>query len=69
MTTMNDVARAADVSIATVSHVINGTRFVSPERAERVLAAMREFDYTPDADFNALRPTFERMLGTLKLTQ
>jgi hypothetical protein len=23
----------------------------------------------PDADFNALRPTFERMLGTLKMTQ
>jgi hypothetical protein len=23
----------------------------------------------PDADFNALRPTFERMLGTLKLTR
>jgi hypothetical protein len=22
----------------------------------------------PDADFNALRPTYERMLGTLKLT-
>lgn len=55
MTTMNDVARVADVSIATVSHVINGTRFVSPERAERVLAAMRELDYTPDATARSLR--------------
>ena len=27
MATMNDVAKAANVSIATVSHVINGTRF------------------------------------------
>jgi LacI family transcriptional regulator len=55
MATMNDVARVADVSIATVSHVINGTRFVSPERVERVHAAMRELDYTPDATARSLR--------------
>src|SRR3954447_16532322 len=55
MTTMNDVARVADVSIATVSHVINGTRFVSPERVERVHAAMVELDYTPDATARSLR--------------
>jgi LacI family transcriptional regulator len=55
MATMHDVARVADVSIATVSHVINGTRFVSPERADRVHAAMRELDYTPDATARGLR--------------
>src|SRR3954466_12097802 len=55
MATMNDVARAADVSIATVSHVINGTRFVSPERVERVHAAMLDLDYTPDATARSLR--------------
>src|SRR4051794_30445741 len=55
MATMNDVARAADVSIATVSHVINGTRFVSPERVERVHAAMSELEYTPDATARSLR--------------
>src|SRR4051794_3963301 len=55
MTTMNDVARVAEVSIATVSHVINGTRFVSPQRIERVHAAMRDLDYTPDATARSLR--------------
>jgi LacI family transcriptional regulator len=55
MATMNDVARVADVSIATVSHVINGTRFVSPERVDRVHAAMRKLDYTPDATARSLR--------------
>jgi DNA-binding LacI/PurR family transcriptional regulator len=55
MATMNDVARVAQVSIATVSHVINGTRFVSPERVERVQSAMRELDYTPDATARSLR--------------
>jgi LacI family transcriptional regulator len=52
---MNDVARVAQVSIATVSHVINGTRFVSPERIERVHAAMEALDYTPDATARSLR--------------
>jgi LacI family transcriptional regulator len=52
---MNDVARVANVSIATVSHVINGTRFVSAERAERVQTAMQELGYTPDATARSLR--------------
>jgi LacI family transcriptional regulator len=55
MATMNDVARHANVSIATVSHVINGTRFVSAERVERVHTAMRELGYTPDATARSLR--------------
>src|SRR3954471_440417 len=55
MATMNDVARVAQVSIATVSHVINGTRFLSPERIERVHAAMEALDYTPDATARSLR--------------
>lgn len=55
MATMNDVARLAEVSIATVSHVINGTRFVSAERVERVHAAMQQLGYTPDATARSLR--------------
>jgi LacI family transcriptional regulator, galactose operon repressor len=55
MATMNDVARVANVSIATVSHVINGTRFVSPERVAAVQIAMRELGYTPDATARSLR--------------
>jgi LacI family transcriptional regulator len=65
MATMNDVARVADVSIATVSHVINGTRFVSPERVDRVQAAMRELDYTPDATARSLRMGRTHTIGVV----
>ncbi|MGP3963939.1 LacI family DNA-binding transcriptional regulator [Nonomuraea sp. 3N208] len=45
MAAMADVARQAGVSISTVSHVINGTRFVAEETRQRVLAAVEETGY------------------------
>lgn len=44
---MKDVAERAKVSTATVSHVINQTRFVSEETRARVLQAMRSWIITP----------------------
>ena len=38
---IKDVARLAKVSIATVSHVLNGTRHVNPETEARVRAAVQ----------------------------
>src|SRR5438067_13786651 len=44
--TMRDVARAAGVSLATVSYVVNGgPRPVSPRSRRRVLAAIEELGY------------------------
>ncbi len=55
--TAKDVARAAGVSQATVSYVINDTphQRISPETRERVLAAIAELGYTPSAAARALR--------------
>jgi LacI family transcriptional regulator len=47
MATMEDVARAADVSLSTVSHVLNGTRKVSPKTVAAVNAAMQQIGYVP----------------------
>jgi len=43
--TIRDVAKTANVSIATVSHVINHTRFVSPDLVERVNKAITDTGY------------------------
>ncbi len=43
--TIKDVAKIAGVSIATVSHVINKTRFVSPQLIDRIEAAMVQTGY------------------------
>src|SRR4051794_40134944 len=46
---MKDVADRCGVAESTVSHVINGTRFVSPRMREKVLEAMRELNYHGNA--------------------
>ncbi|WP_232549348.1 LacI family DNA-binding transcriptional regulator [Propioniciclava soli] len=46
--TLQDVARLAGVSRATVSRVVNGGSLVSPETAETVNAAVRELGYQPN---------------------
>ena len=43
--TINDIAKIAGVSIATVSHVINKTRYVSPELCERVNEVIKQTGY------------------------
>ena len=45
--TITDVAKYAFVSKTTVSHVLNGTRFVAPETKQRVLEAINELGYRP----------------------
>ena len=43
--TIHDVAKNAGVSVATVSHVINGTHYVSPELADRVYQSISKLNY------------------------
>jgi LacI family transcriptional regulator len=45
MVTMTEVARAAGVSVSTVSHIVNGTRLVAPGTREQVQRAMRLLGY------------------------
>lgn len=63
LVTIRDVAQRAGVSTSTVSHVINGTRFVSPELAERVREAMAELRYQPNALARSLRRRETLTLG------
>jgi LacI family transcriptional regulator len=58
-----DVARQAGVSIATVSHVINGTRFVSDETRQKVLEAIDALNYRPNAVARGLATNYTRKIG------
>ncbi len=63
MTTIREVAEVAGVSYATVSHVINNTRVVSPETRQRVLNAMAELNYRPNALARSLRQGKTNTIG------
>jgi LacI family transcriptional regulator len=62
---MQDVARLAEVSIATVSAVINKTAVVSSKRAERVRKAMEALDYHPDHIARSLKTGKTQTIGII----
>lgn len=55
MSTIKDIAKAARVSTATVSAVVNSSAYVSPELRIRVEKAVRELDYQPSRAARTLR--------------
>ncbi|WKE72308.1 LacI family DNA-binding transcriptional regulator [Streptomyces sp. WP-1] len=63
MATMADVARSAGVSVATVSHVLNGTRPVSPGTRRAVLDAVDVLGYTPNTLARSLVTARTRSIG------
>ena len=63
MATIQDVADRAGVSIATVSHVLNNTRFVSDETRAVVLEAIQELNYHPSAAARSLSSRKTQTVG------
>ena len=62
---LRDVAQLAGVSTATVSHVINGTRYVEPQTAERVRAAIDQLHYVNNGWAKMLRSEKSDIIGML----
>jgi LacI family transcriptional regulator len=57
------VANRAGISVATVSHVLNGTRHVKKDTRERVLAAVNELGYAGHSIARSLRRGRTAILG------
>jgi LacI family transcriptional regulator len=62
-TTMRDVARAAAVSITTVSRVINGDPYVAEETSQRVRDAIARLDYRINPMARSLRTGSDEAVG------
>ncbi|HEU4704720.1 MAG TPA: LacI family DNA-binding transcriptional regulator [Sphingomicrobium sp.] len=63
--TIRDVARAADVSVATVSRTLNGIDKVAGITRERVLRIVHELDYVPHSGARALSTRRTDTIGVL----
>ncbi len=64
-TTILDVARAAGVSTATVSHSINSTGRITARTRQRVLAIARRLQYYPNRHAASLASRHSRTLGVV----
>jgi LacI family transcriptional regulator len=62
---IKDVAARAGVSIATVSHVLNGTRGTRPATRDRVLDAIRELGYAQNQSARNLARGRSSLLGLI----
>lgn len=63
--TIHDVAKIANVSIATVSRVLNKPENVNRDMYDRVMAAASELGYTTNSAGKALKIARTRTIGTL----
>jgi LacI family transcriptional regulator len=62
---IRDIAKLAGVSTATVSHVINNSRFVSEKTKQKVLEAVERSGYTPNAHARSLATKQNHTFGLI----
>ena len=63
--TMADVARRAGVSASTVSYALTGVRPISSATRDRILRAMHDLGYTPNAFARGLKSKRSRIIAVL----
>ncbi|WP_344792886.1 LacI family DNA-binding transcriptional regulator [Gryllotalpicola daejeonensis] len=63
--TITDVARAAGVSVATVSKVVNARYGVAPSTVEKVMAVVNELGYETSLIASSLRRSRTNVIGVL----
>lgn len=68
MATIKDIAKLAQVSTSTVSHVLNQSRFVSEAIEKRVKKAAQDLNYAPSALARSLKTNRTKTLGMLVTT-
>jgi DNA-binding LacI/PurR family transcriptional regulator len=65
MATMKDISKKANVSLSTVSAVINQSAYVSPALTNRVMQAIEELNYKPNAVARSLKKKRTNTVGVI----
>jgi LacI family transcriptional regulator len=63
--TIKDVAREANLSISTISRVVNNEKFVSPKSKEKVEEAIKKLNYHPELTARNLRLRYTNTIGII----
>lgn len=65
MATIKDVAEKAGLSITTVSRFLNNHPYISEDKREKILAAMKALDYEPSTAAQQMRGVKSQRIGVL----
>ncbi len=65
MANIKDVAKKANVSISTVSHVLNKTKFVGDELTEKVYSAIKELGYQANEMAASMKRRSTKNIGVI----
>ncbi len=65
MATLKEIASYLNVSVSTVSRVVNNQDRVSPDTRKRILAALKKFNYQPDENARCLKTKVSNTLGVI----
>lgn len=65
MTTIRDIAKMTNVSVATVSRVLNESGYVNEKTKQKVLAVMKELDYKPNTIARSLNNKKTKTIGLI----
>ncbi|STB16755.1 LacI family transcriptional regulator [Clostridium novyi] len=63
--TINNIAKEAGVSLATVSRVINNSGYVKDETREKVMKVINKYNYTPSAIARSLSKSITNTIGVI----
>jgi DNA-binding LacI/PurR family transcriptional regulator len=62
---LTDIAKYLNVSVSTVSRVVNNKNRVDPETRRKILAALKKFNYQPDENARSLKTNTSNILGVI----
>lgn len=65
MATIKEIAKKANVSIATVSNILNHKGGASEETVKKVMAVVREYHYTPNYNARSLKQQNTNTIGVI----
>ncbi len=63
--TLNDIAKAANVSMNTVSKVLNGKGVISESTRKKILSIAQEYDYHPNISARTMRGVESPLIGVV----
>lgn len=65
MVKLKDIAEYLNVSVSTVSRVVNNKDRVDPEMRAKILEALKKFDYQPNENARRLKTNTSNVLGVI----